>query len=301
MKYAIEIEGLTKSYHKVKAVDNLDLHVPEGKIYGFLGKNGAGKTTTLRMIIGLIKPDSGKIKVFGRDASIDRLWIAGKIGSIIETPGFYENLTAYENLEITSIMFGVKKSRIEEVLEIVELGDTGRKKVGAFSLGMKQRLGIANALVHAPSILILDEPTNGMDPAGIKSMRMFLRKLTENSGLTVLISSHILSEVQLIADYVGIIDEGRLIDEISIQQLDTEGQSCLIIEVDDEQKTANILNQMKIKFCFDEPQIKVFCDRELNSLINKKLVENEISVNRLSPVSKNLEERFLMLINQQAG
>lgn len=301
MQYAIEIEGLSKSYNKFKAVDSLDLHVPEGKIYGFLGKNGAGKTTTIRMILGLIKPDSGKIKVFGRDAAKDRLWAAGRIGSIIETPGFYENLTAVENLEITAIMFGVNRKRIEEVLGIVELGDTGRKKVGAFSLGMKQRLGIANALIHSPSILILDEPTNGMDPSGIKSMRMFLRKLSENNGITVLISSHILSEIQLIADYVGIIDEGRLIDEISIQKLNTEGQSCLILEVDDHQKTANILNQMKVKFSFDETQIKVFCDREMNSLINKKLVENQVSVYNLSPVLKNLEERFLTLINQQAG
>jgi ABC-type multidrug transport system ATPase subunit len=175
MEYAIWTQGLTKSYGDFTAVENLELKVPAGKVYGFLGRNGSGKTTTIRMIMGLIKPNGGHIKIFGKEISRNRAEYLQDIGAIIETPGFYGNLSAYENLEITANMFKVEKSRIKEALETVGLSNIGDKDVSKFSLGMKQRLGIANALVHSPRILILDEPTNGLDPAGIIEMRKLIR------------------------------------------------------------------------------------------------------------------------------
>lgn len=298
MKYAIEIENLTKSYKDFKAIDNLSLHVPEGKVYGFLGMNGAGKTTTIRMITGLIRQDRGRIAVFGRDAVKDRLWVARNIGAIVETPAFYENLTAVDNLAITTELYGVGKNRIGEVLEIVGLSDVGKKKAKEFSLGMKQRLGIANVMVHSPKILILDEPTNGLDPAGIKDIREFLRKLVDKSGITIMVSSHILSEVQQVADIAGIINKGRLLQEIDIHALKAEGQSCLDLQVDKTEKAMEMLKNMKLNFHADAGTIKVYCSRSMNSSINRNLVSSGIDIYSLSPVQKNLEELFLSVVEE---
>lgn len=301
MKYAIEIEGLTKSYGDFKAVNNLNIRVPEGRIYGFLGKNGAGKTTTIRMIMGLIKADSGSIHILGKNAIKDKLWASRNIGSIVETPGFYENLTAKGNLDITTEMFGVSKKRIDEVLEIVSLTDTKTKKVRDFSLGMKQRLGIANALIHSPRILILDEPTNGLDPSGIKDMRNFLRMLSESKGITIMVSSHILSEVQQLADYVGIINRGSLVEEVEVQSIIDMEQSFLQIEVDKLQSALEVLNKMNLKHEIEANVIKVFCKKTMNGIINKNLVQKEISVSSLTSISQNLEERFLSVTEDRSA
>ena len=298
MKYAIEIENLTKSYKGLKAVDNLSMHVPEGKVYGFLGMNGAGKTTTIRMITGLIRQEKGRIAVFGRDTVKDRLWVARNIGSIVETPGFYENLTARENLAITTELYNVGKKRIDELLEIVGLSNVGKKKAKEFSLGMKQRLGIANAMVHSPKILILDEPTNGLDPAGIKDIREFLRKLADSCGITIMISSHILSEVQQIADFAGVINKGRLLKEIDMHALKAEGQSSLLLQVDNTEKALEMLKNMKLKCQADSGAIKVYCSRSVNSSINRNLVSAGIDVYSLSPVHKNLEDLFLSIVEE---
>lgn len=301
MKYAIEIENLTKSYKHVKAVDNLSIHVPEGKIYGFLGKNGAGKTTTIRMIMGLIRPDSGRILVLGKDSRKERLWASNSIGSIVETPGFYENLSARDNLLITAEMYGVDKNNLEELLRLVDLPDVGRKRVRDYSLGMKQRLGIANALVHSPKILILDEPTNGLDPSGIKDMRNFLRNLSEKEGITVMISSHILSEVQQLADYAGIIDRGRLVEEIDVQSIKTEEQSSLLLEVDNIREAVSVLDAMKVRYQVEQDCIKVYCSKSMNSQINRNLVHKEIHVFNLSSVSQSLEEKFLTTVGEKTA
>ena len=298
MKYAIEIENLTKSFKGVKAVDNLSMHVPEGKIYGFLGMNGAGKTTTIRMIIGMIRHESGRIAVFGKDAGKNRIWAARNIGAIVETPGFYENLTARENLIITSELYGSDKRRIEEVLETVGLSDTRSKKTREFSLGMKQRLGIANALLHSPKMLILDEPTNGLDPAGIKDIREFLRKLSDSSGITIMVSSHILSEVQQIADTAGIIHKGTLVREIDVRTLKAQDQSGLLLQVDDPQKAMEVLKDMKVDCRAEKEIIRVFCGRSMNSSINRNMVSNGIGVYSLSPVQKNLEDMFLSIVGE---
>lgn len=301
MEYAIETIGLTKIYKGYKAVNNLTIHVPKGKIYGFLGKNGAGKTTTIRMIMGLIKPNSGKIKIFGRDIDNDHKWAAMNIGSIVETPGFYENLTAKDNLAVTAELYGVDKRRIEEVLDIVELKNIEKKKVKEFSLGMKQRLGIANALIHSPGILILDEPTNGLDPAGIKEMREFLKKLSVEQGISILISSHILSEIQLLADYIGIIDQGSLIEEADISTVASEDQSHLQIEVDKPEEALELLSYMKFKYKMEDGRIKVYCDAENNSQINRSLVMKGLNVNSLTPVYHSLEERFLTVTSDKSA
>jgi ABC-type multidrug transport system, ATPase component len=296
MKYAIEIENLTKSFKGLKAVDNLSMHVPEGKVYGFLGMNGAGKTTTIRMITGLIRQEKGRIAVFGRDTVNDRLQTARNIGAIVETPGFYENLTACENLAITTELYDVDKKRIDEVLETVGLSEVGKKKAKEFSLGMKQRLGIANAMVHSPKILILDEPTNGLDPAGIKDIREFMRKLANDFGITIMVSSHILSEVQQVADFAGIINKGRLVQEIDIRSLKAEDQSCLMLQVDKTEKALDVLKDMRLNFKVDSGSIKVICKRSMNSSINRNLVSCGIDVYSLSPVQENLEDLFLSII-----
>lgn len=301
MKYAMEIQNLTKSYGGYKAVSKLNIRVPEGKIYGFLGKNGAGKTTTIRMIMGLIKADSGNILVFGKDIRKDRRWAAQNIGSIVETPGFYENLSAYGNLEITAEMYGADKSRVAEVLNIVGLRDVNDKKVKNYSLGMKQRLGIANALIHSPKILILDEPTNGLDPSGIKDMRDFLKELSEREKITILISSHILSEVQLLADYVGIIDKGSLVEETDIASIQALEQSCMVLEVDKPQQAMDILKKMEMEYAPEGDQIKVYCSKAMNSRINKKLVHEDIEVFNLSSVAQSLEERFLTVTEEKTA
>lgn len=293
MEYAIETNTLTKSYGDFRAVNNLEIKVPAGKVYGFLGRNGSGKTTTIRMIMGLIKPDKGQVKIFGQEISRNRSKYLADIGAIIETPGFYENLSAYENLEITAKMFDTQKIRINESLEIVGLSNIGDRPVGKFSLGMKQRLGIANVLIHSPRILILDEPTNGLDPAGIIEMRKLIRDLSQSMGITILVSSHLLSEVQQITDYIGIIDQGQLIQEGEIKIVNADEQSFLILETDDLQKTNQIIEYLGFDFEKMDIGFKIFCNREDNVIINKKLVENQINVYNLESVSKTLEERFL--------
>lgn len=206
MKEILKTDNLCKYFKKQKAVDNVSITVRENSIYGLLGPNGAGKSTTLKMITGMLRPNNGKVLFNGHD------WIRKdleQIGALIETPPLYDNLSAAENLEVRAKLLGVPKARIDEVLEIVDLQNTGRKKAGQFSMGMKQRLGIAIALLNNPKLLILDEPTNGLDPIGIQELRSLIRSFPSQE-ITVILSSHILSEVQLIADDIGIISNGIL-------------------------------------------------------------------------------------------
>lgn len=206
MKEILKTDNLCKYFKKQKAVDNVSITVRENSIYGLLGPNGAGKSTTLKMITGMLRPTNGKVLFNGHDWTRKDL---EQIGALIETPPLYDNLSAAENLEVRAKLLGVPKARIDEVLEIVDLQNTGRKKAGQFSMGMKQRLGIAIALLKNPKLLILDEPTNGLDPIGIQELRSLIRSFP-SQGITVILSSHILSEVQLIADDIGIISNGIL-------------------------------------------------------------------------------------------
>lgn len=213
MTHIIETRGLTKEYGGVRVAESIDLHLPEGKIYGLLGRNGAGKTTLMKMILRLVHPTSGTIELFGQDYREEPGALL-RIGSMIETPGFYGNLTAWENLTLIGKLRGIhKKEPLKEALELVGLQDQIRKPFSDYSLGMKQRLGIAAAILHQPELLILDEPTNGLDPIGIKEVRIFLKELVRTRGTTILISSHIISEMEQLADVVGILHQGQLLEE----------------------------------------------------------------------------------------
>lgn len=214
MEMMLRTTELSKSFKGQKAVNKVSLNIEKGKIYGLLGPNGAGKSTTLKMITGILKPTSGDMYFEGKTWSRD---VLSDIGALIENPPIYDNLSARDNLKVRSLLLGVEEKRIDEVLQIVSLANTGKKKVGQFSLGMKQRLGIAMALLNRPKLLILDEPTNGLDPIGIEELRILIRSFSEQ-GMTVILSSHILSEVQLIADHIGIISDGVLGYEGTLDQ-----------------------------------------------------------------------------------
>lgn len=217
----IETRNLTKRYGEQTSVSNLSIHVRRGRIYGLLGRNGAGKTTTMRMLLGLTVPSSGDVRIFGEPLSGNEKKILPRIGSLIEAPGFYPNLTATENLRIFADLRGLKSPRyIKNALEVVNLPYRDKKLFSQYSLGMKQRLAIALAIMHNPELLILDEPINGLDPIGIAEVRGFIRELCDSTGKTILISSHILSEIALLADDIGIIDQGVLLEEESLEELE---------------------------------------------------------------------------------
>lgn len=215
----IETHNLTKSYSHFTAVSNVNLQIPKGKVYGFLGPNGAGKSTTMKMFLGLTKPTSGSFTISGKSFPEDRFQILKEVGSFIESPAFYGNLTGEENLEIVRKILGLPKSSIDEVLEIVGLTQWKKRLAKKYSLGMKQRLGLASALIGRPPILILDEPTNGLDPIGVHEIRNLIRSLPEKFDCTVLVSSHLLSEIEIMADKIGILNHGTLLFEGTIDQL----------------------------------------------------------------------------------
>lgn len=229
IEYVLETTELTKKYGNNTSVDQVSLKVPQFSIYGFLGANGAGKTTTMKMILGLIKPDQGTISLFGKSFPQERIPILRQVGALIESPSYYGHLSGYQNLRMVAKLLGASESQITETLELVRLQDEADKAVKHYSLGMKQRLGIAMAIVHRPKLLILDEPTNGLDPSGIQEIRSFIKSIPEKFGMTVLISSHLLNEIEQIADQVGIIHEGKLLYQGSLAALQ-EKSSALSLE-----------------------------------------------------------------------
>ncbi|MDM5153093.1 ABC transporter ATP-binding protein [Bacillus sp. DX1.1] len=300
MSTVIKTTNLTKIYGKQKSVDNLNINVNQGEIYGFIGRNGAGKTTTIRMLLGLIKPTSGKIEIFGEDLFKNQKEILRRIGSIVEVPGFYENLTAKENLLINAKIIGVhKKNAIEEALEIVGLERVTKKLVGKYSLGMKQRLGIARTLLHYPELLILDEPTNGLDPIGIKEMRKLIKSLAQERNITILISSHILAEVEQLVDHMGIIHEGKLLEETSLDTLRKTNRKYLEFQVNDDNKAAMLLEkQFHISDyeVHDEGNIRVYSHFGQQGQINKTFVQNDIEVLKIMMSEDRLEDYFTKLV-----
>jgi ABC-2 type transport system ATP-binding protein len=227
LKTAIQINHLAKSFGSNQVITDCSMHVDQGTIYGFLGENGAGKTTILKMLTGLLTPDTGSIEILGSDMLRNRDKLLSKIGSLIESPTFYEHLSAKKNLEIHLAYMGVPGISSDNVLKLVGLSNTGEKAVSKFSLGMRQRLGIARALIHQPQILILDEPLNGLDPMGIKDMRELFLNLTQQNGMTILLSSHIISEIEHVADKVGIIVDGRILCESNLAQIKSESKGSL--------------------------------------------------------------------------
>lgn len=242
MDYIIETKNLTKQYGTAKSVSSLNIHVRKGRIYGLLGRNGAGKTTTMKMLLGLTKPTSGEVMIWEKSLAGNEKNALPRIGSLIESPGFYPNLTATENLQIFAALRGLNdKSAVKEALELVSLPYKDRKLYSQYSLGMKQRLAIALAVMHDPELLILDEPINGLDPIGIAEVRAFIRALCDERGKTILISSHILSEIALLADDIGIIDKGVLLEEESLGELEAKSSRYIRLTVSDSDKAVKIL------------------------------------------------------------
>ena len=240
--YVIETRGLTKRYGEQISVSNLSIHVRKGRIYGLLGRNGAGKTTTMRMLLGLTPPSSGEVTIFGSPLRGNEKKLLPRIGSLIEAPGFYPNLTGTENLRIFADLRGLKSPKyIKNALEVVNLPYRDKKLFSQYSLGMKQRLAIALAVMHNPELLILDEPINGLDPIGIAEVRDFIRELCDTTGKTILISSHILSEISLLADDIGIIDHGVLMEEESLEELEEKNGKYFRFTVSNAALAADLL------------------------------------------------------------
>lgn len=242
-EYIIKTHNLTKKYGNQASVSSLNIHVRKGRIYGLLGRNGAGKTTTMRMLLGLTTPTLGEVEIFGKPIRGNEKKAFPRIGSLIESPGFYPNLTGTENLKIFAMLRGLKDPRyVKNALELVNLPYQDKKLFSQYSLGMKQRLAIALAVMHEPELLILDEPINGLDPIGIAEVRSFIRELCDAGGKSILISSHILSEISLLADDIGIIDQGVLLEEESLKELEQKNGKYLHFTVSDTQAAAHILN-----------------------------------------------------------
>lgn len=300
--YCIETNNLTHKFSVDEiALNNVNLQVTEGSIYGFLGPNGAGKTTTLKLILGLLKKQHGEILVFGKPFEKNRVEILKKLGSLIESPSLYEHLTAVENLRILQKIYQCPKQRIQEVLELVGLAKTGNKKTGQFSLGMKQRLSIAIALLHSPQLLILDEPTNGLDPNGILEIRELLKNLANLKGITILISSHLLSEIEKLVTHIGIINLGNLLFQGTLAELvNKQKQSSFIVfGTSDNQKALQVFENNKVTTRTESGKIAVpLLEKEKIARINEQLVLNRIDVYEIQTVQNDLEKIFFDVISE---
>lgn len=295
-KYIIETKNLTKQYGAAKSVADLSIHVKRGRIYGLLGRNGAGKTTTMKMLLGLTVPTAGEIRIFGKPLHGNEKNLLPRIGSLIEAPGFYPNLTGTENLRIFATLRGVPgRHAIKDALDLVGLPYRDKKLFSQYSLGMKQRLAIALAVMHDPELLILDEPINGLDPIGIAEVRAFIRSLCEERGKTILISSHILSEIALLADDIGIIDHGALLEEESLAELEKKSSRHIRFTVSDTAQAARIL-----EVGFNGPRYTVQDDRRLQihdpdlpvGRIVSAFVKNGLEVSEACICEESLEDYF---------
>ena len=294
--YVIETKRLTKKYGEQTAVNAVNIHVEKGRIYGLLGRNGAGKTTIMKMILGLTPVTSGEIDVFGQNIKGREKRVYPRIGAIIETPGFYPNLTGTENLEIFAKLRGTAApNAVKNALDIVGLPYRDKKLFSKYSLGMKQRLGIANAILHDPELLILDEPTNGLDPIGIAEVRDFIKELSAAQGKTILISSHILSEISLLADDIGIIDNGVLLEESSMRELEKKNRKYILLQVSDIPKTTLILERQFHLTDYsvqDDHTLRLY-DASLDmGEVNKVLFMQDITVMSSLVCNDTLEDYF---------
>jgi len=294
---SIETHQLTHRFRSGEiAVNQLNLQVPEGSVYGFLGPNGAGKTTTLRILLGLLKKQEGEVRILGKTMDRDRNYILSRIGSLIESPSLYLHLTALENLKIYQLVYACKSSRMQEVLKLVGLADVGSKKVEKFSLGMKQRLALAVALLHEPRLLILDEPSNGLDPNGMIELREMIRNLNEQHGITILVSSHILAEVEKIVTHVGVIHRGTFQFQGTMQALDKIRQKAVVkFEVSDALAAQKLLGNDHLTLI--SPQVFELhqAQPEEIAMANKKLNAQNIQVYSVVPQTQDLESVFLHL------
>lgn len=301
MKNIIELKNVSKTYKEAEVVSRVSMDIKQGQIYGFLGPNGAGKTTIMKMILNLVNPSMDTIKVFGKPVETNSYQYLKNIGSIIENPVFYNHLTAYQNLKLHCDYLGYYDySKISEMLDLVELNGVGNKTIHEFSLGMKQRLGIARAMLMKPELLILDEPINGLDPVGIKQMRELFLKLKNEYGTTIMISSHIINEIEQIADVVGVINNGVLVKEVEMDTLHKESVQYMNIQVDDLQQAMAILDTefpgINMKAISDD-RIRVYDDQITKDQISRKLILSGINIYEMSVEADSLEDYFLKIIN----
>ena len=300
MNTLVSTHSLTKKYRDFFSVKDVNLTVYEGDIFGFLGPNGAGKSTTLKMLLGLVKPTAGDITIFGKQLNKQPQFILKQTGSLIDSPSYYKHLTGYENLQIIQRIRSLPPQNIDKVLAIVGLQKHKDKRVAQYSLGMKQRLGIAMALISFPKLLILDEPTNGLDPAGIGEIRELIKSLPQQFGITVIISSHLLSEIEQIASSVGIINNGEILFQGELNQLQEKGQAYITINTFNNKQAVKLILQhgYPVDIKNNSLILKSVKDNDI-AFINKQLVINGIDVSRIELHKKNLEEIFLDLTRKE--
>ncbi|MED4081410.1 ABC transporter ATP-binding protein [Halalkalibacterium halodurans] len=300
MTKVITTRNLTKTFQGKEIISNLNLHVNKGEIYGFLGPNGAGKTTVMKMLMNFVKPSAGEIELFGQRLTSQSYEMLKRIGSMIEFPIFYEKLSARENLELHCEYMGYyKPSAIEEALEMVKLQLTGSKAVKDFSLGMKQRLGIARAICTKPELLILDEPINGLDPVGIKEIRQLFQTLCNEYGVTILISSHILSEIEQIADTVGVIRNGMLVAEVALGDIRSQQTEYIELLTYDARKALYVLdNELGLKNVklMDQSLIRIYDHHLTQNQLSKTLISNDVNIEAIARKNHSLEDYFMNLI-----
>ena len=294
-KTVLELKNVSKSFGKRKVIDNLNLEVQEGEIYGFLGPNGSGKTTTIKMILKLISSDSGEIKVNGYDTTKEFEKAMECIGAIVENPDLYKYMSGIDNLRLHARIRNIDEKRIEEVLELVELKEREKDKVGKYSLGMKQRLGLALTLLHKPKVLILDEPTNGLDPAGIKKLRDILKEISHQEGVAVFVSSHILSEMQLICDKVAVLDNGKIVKVENITNTDDNGETIETVEIKAnylEKAQSIIKEEFKIDTENEDDHINITLPADKLPQVIKELAVADVEIKAVIPREHSLEEIF---------
>jgi len=300
---AIEARCLTKRYGDVLAVDRLDLEVRRGEVFAFLGRNGAGKTTTIRAMLGLVRPTGGDVLLFGRSASRDRRAALGKVGFLVETAAAYPNLTVRENLDIQRRLTNAPPESVDRAIRLLGLEPYARRAADHLSLGNKQRLSLARALLHGPELVILDEPANGLDPAGIIEIRTLLRCLAIEEGVTVFVSSHILAEVEQLADRIAIIHEGRLVEVLSGDEAGSRRRLGVELDVDDPEKAERILRERLDCSAVERPggpRVRVSGAGIDPAAVAREIVQAGLSLSRLEPIVEDLEARFMRLTGGKA-
>ncbi len=298
----METVDLRKAYKGNVVVNDVNIHIPKGAIYGFVGPNGAGKSTVMKMILNLVKPDAGEVRLFGEKVTDHSYELFKKVGSIIENPYFYDRMTARQNLELHCEYMGFpNKERIDEVLQMVDLQNVGEKQVRHYSLGMKQRLAIARAILARPEFLILDEPINALDPEGIREMRNLFQRLNREDGATIFISSHILSEVDLLADTIGIIRKGKLLTELPIEEIHRHETDYIRLQVDDVARAAALLERMEIRDfrVQDKEFIHIYDPDVTGKMLSKALIENGVGLESIGRKHDTLEDFFFQLTEEE--
>jgi len=301
MSYAIQTFDLQRRFPGGFGVHSLNLHVPEGTVYGFLGPNGAGKTTTVRLLLGLLQPDQGRVELFGQSLARNDRRALARVGALVESPSLYPHLSGRQNLEVTRRLVNLPRARIDEVLELTGLREAGDRRVREYSLGMRQRLALALSLMPSPGLLILDEPSNGLDPAGILDMRRLLRELAQQ-GITVFVSSHLLSEIELIAGHVGVLQAGHLRFEGRLEELRARARPRLQIRCDDPTQAAETLRQAGEQISdIDAEGLKVHLGPRSEQDINRLLVGCRIGVSHLAREAVSLESLFFALTGDLPG